>query len=347
MNLDRDPVAVTSGDPGGVGSEILLKAWLGLKHKGLPFAALHNIELLTEAAEQLGIRGVTFVPIRSLKEVTPSLFERCLPVLNIELPYTKSKTSLSETGFALGKSTPSTAKFAIHSLEKVATLLKSGEVSGVVTLPIEKSTMQIAGFNFVGHTEFFAAVAGIKNTVMGLVSEQSRAVVCPLTLHTSLSNSIAMLSKELIVGNVKTVVQSLSKYLGKTPKIAILGLNPHAGEDGLMGSEETTILKPAIKDLLDSGLHVVGPLPADTVFTPLNRIKYDVIFGMYHDQVLTPFKALYFDSAVNVTLGLPFVRTSPAHGTALDIAKVGVADEGSLISAIRVAHKWQDQVKIK
>ena len=241
--------------------------------------------------------------------------------------------------------TPNTAHvaFVIRSLEKSLEYVASQEVNAVTTMPIEKYVMQTGGFNFIGHTEYLAYKSNCIHPVMLMASPFSNLRVAPIKIHISLKQSITSLTKQDIITTIKVINNDLSKYLNKNINIALLGLNPHAGEQGIMGKEEQTIIIPALDILKKENIKVVGPLPADTAFSRSNIQKFDVIVGMYHDQVLAPFKALLFEEGVNVTLGLPFLRTSPDHGTALDIAKKNIASPNSLIAAIKLANLWQNK----
>jgi len=229
------------------------------------------------------------------------------------------------------------ARAVIASIEHAAALCRSGAASGMVTNPINKAALYDAGFAYPGHTEFLAALTGAQGRqVMMLASPELRVV--PVTVHASLRNSIAMLTAEAIVAAAQTTSAALQRDFGiAKPRLAVAGLNPHAGEQGALGNEEATIIAPAIATLRSAGIDVSGPWPPDTMFTAAARRRYDAAICMYHDQALIPLKTLDMDHGVNVTLGLPIVRTSPDHGTAYDIAGKGIANPASLIAAIRLA----------
>ena len=218
--------------------------------------------------------------------------------------------------------------------------VRAGRASAVVTNPIAKSVLYRAGFRHPGHTEFLAELAAdggqAPQPVMMLWSPA--LAVVPVTIHLSLREALGQLSTELIVSTARIAVADLKSRFGiAKPRLAISGLNPHAGEDGSLGMEDTTVVAPAVEVLRDDGIEVRGPLPADTMFHEAARKTYDCAICMYHDQALIPIKTIAFDDAVNVTLGLPFIRTSPDHGTAFDIAGTGKANPASLIAALRLA----------
>ena len=215
-------------------------------------------------------------------------------------------------------------------------LTQAGETAAVVTNPISKATLYGAGFQYPGHTEFLAALTDTPLPVMMLASPMLRVV--PITIHVSLQEAIRTLTTEIIIATSRITAEALRRDFGIAhPRLAFAGLNPHAGEQGAMGDEEIRIIRPAMQALADEGITVLGPIPADTMFTPRARQGYDVAMGMYHDQVLIPIKTLDMDGGVNVTLGLPIIRTSPDHGTAFDIAGRGIADPSSLLAALDLA----------
>lgn len=224
----------------------------------------------------------------------------------------------------------------LSSIRRAAEFAQSGRAAAMVTNPIHKNALYEAGFKHPGHTEYLAELAGIARSVMMLVGGGLRVV--PVTIHVSLRDALAMLDAEMIVATARIAARGLQTDFGvAAPRLAIAGLNPHAGESGALGREEITIIAPAIAQLKAAGVDVVGPLPADTMFHAAARARYDAAICCYHDQALIPLKTIAFETGVDVTLGLPFVRTSPDHGTALDIAGSGTASEASLISALRLA----------
>jgi 4-hydroxythreonine-4-phosphate dehydrogenase len=244
-----------------------------------------------------------------------------------------------------GRPNPANAPAVISSIERATKLALAGHAGGVVTNPISKAALYQAGFAYPGHTEFLAELTGATGQqIMMLASPMLRVV--PVTVHASLRDSIAMLTTAMIVAASRTTALALRRDFGiPSPRLAVAGLNPHAGEQGALGSEETTVVQPAIDQLRADGIAVSGPWPPDTMFTAAARKRYDVAICMYHDQALIPLKTLDMDHGVNVTLGLPIVRTSPDHGTAFDIAGKGVADPTSLIAAIKLAAQLAERRK--
>jgi 4-hydroxythreonine-4-phosphate dehydrogenase len=266
-------------------------------------------------------------------ELAMERFSEELPVLPLDVP----------EPVVAGKPDARAASAVQHSIERAVTLTQAGRASAVVTNPISKAVLTRAGFAFPGHTEFLAHLAGRPDeAVMMLASPDLRVV--PVTIHLPLKDVPTALSRQLILRTLMTVSRDVSRYFGLAhPRIAVTGLNPHAGEDGTMGSEEQDILMPAIEAARAQGLNVSGPHPADTLFHAAARQGYDVAVAMYHDQALIPFKTIAFEDGVNVTLGLPFVRTSPDHGTAFSLAGTGTANPRSLIEALRLADAMQAQ----
>jgi 4-hydroxythreonine-4-phosphate dehydrogenase len=319
------PLALTMGDPAGIGGELTLRSWLALRATGPAFVALDDPERLMGLARRMGLD----VPVRLVNDAASAgtVFPAALPVLPVVLTATPIP----------GQPDEANARCVVGSIERATMLARLGQVSGVVTNPINKAALYQAGFAYPGHTEFLAELTGaIGRQVMMLASPMLRVV--PVTVHASLRNSIAMLTTDMILAAARTTAEALRRDFGiASPRLAVAGLNPHAGEKGALGSEETTIIQPAIDVLRDEGIDVSGPWPPDTMFTAQARTRYDVAICMYHDQALIPLKTLDMDHGVNVTLGLPIVRTSPDHGTAYDIAGKGVADPTSLIAAIELA----------
>lgn len=327
MSITRDlPLAVTMGEPAGIGGELVIKAWLGRKVRQTPsFFVIDAPDRLQSLARKLDLE-ISIAPISSPKFVA-NLFSKSLPVMPIPVP------ELSKPG--LPDAINSTA--VLESIKVATSLALAGQVSAVVTNPINKQVLYKGGFPYPGHTELLADLSGaMSKPVMMLVSQDLK--VAPVTVHLSLSEAIKALNKKRIVTTVQTVAKALVKDFGiKQPQIAVAGLNPHAGEGGFLGCEEVEIITPAVTKLRSEGFSVTGPMPADTLFHQRARLTYDVVICMYHDQALLPVKTLGFFNGVNVTLGLPIVRTSPDHGTALEIAGTGIADESSFISALRLA----------
>ena len=241
-------------------------------------------------------------------------------------------------GFAPGEPSRDSGAASFAFLQEAVRLVRTGECSGIVTAPVSKSNIAQSQPDFIGQTEFFADACDLPHdtSVMMLAGPSLRTV--PMTVHCALADVPTRLTTELIVARTRIVARAMHTDFGiENPRIAIAGLNPHAGEDGRMGREEIDIIAPAIAQLRTEGIDATGPHPADTLFAPHKRDSYDVAIAMYHDQALVPLKALDFDQGVNVTLGLPIVRTSPDHGTAFDIAGKGIARPDAMIAAIRMA----------
>ena len=325
MSVSLPPLAVTMGEPAGVGGEIVLAAWQALHAAGPAFFVIDDPARLVQLA-RLVKHDITITTIISAAEAS-AVFKTALPVLSVG-------TVIASTP---GRLDPANAGAVVRSIEMAVAFAKSGAASAVVTNPIQKSTLYDAGFKYPGHTEFLGALAGGgRAPVMMLACPGLRVV--PVTVHQSLKSAVAGLTTAAIIAQSITTAAALQRDFGiAAPRLAIAGLNPHAGEAGAMGDEEARIIQPAIDALRAHGLQVTGPLPPDTMFTPRARPTYDVAICMYHDQALIPLKALDIDGGVNVTLGLNIVRTSPDHGTALDIAGKGVAHPGSLITALQMA----------
>jgi 4-hydroxythreonine-4-phosphate dehydrogenase len=314
-------LALTMGDPAGIGGELTLKTWQVRRASGPAFVALDDPERL----RALGMD----VPLRAVADAAEAeaVFAEALPVLAVPLA----------AAAVPGVPDPANARAVVESIELATKLALAGTVGAVVTNPINKAALYEAGFSYPGHTEFLADLTGARGQqIMMLASPMLRVV--PVTVHASLRDSIAMLTSEMIVAAARTTASALRRDFGlATPRLAVAGLNPHAGEKGALGQEESTIVQPAIDVLRAEGIDVSGPWPPDTMFTAAARGRYDVAICMYHDQALIPLKTLDMDHGVNVTLGLPIVRTSPDHGTAYDIAGKGVADPTSLMAALDLA----------
>lgn len=298
------PLAVTIGDPAGVGPEVIAAAW--------------------RARETLGLPSFVVVGGRAIMAAAG-----CEDVPCVDGPDGSYTPGLPDT---------EGGSIAIRSLEQAAELVRSGDCSGIVTAPVSKANIARHAPDFIGQTEFYAQQFGAEpeDAVMMLAGPSLRTV--PMTVHCALADVPALLTEDLILHRTRIVARAMHTDFGiANPRIAIAGLNPHAGENGRMGREEIAIIAPAIAKLRTEGIEATGPHPADTLFAPHRRPTYDVAIAMYHDQALVPLKALDFDEGVNVTLGLPVVRTSPDHGTAFDIAGKGIARPDAMIAAIRMA----------
>lgn len=308
------------GEPAGIGGEILLAAWRHLAGSGPVFVAIDD------PARLQALPGRTPIEVVAEPGEAAAVFGRALPVLPLG----------QRVAVNPGQPDPRHGAAVIASIVRAVALTRAGATAAVVTNPIHKATLYAAGFGFPGHTEFLAELAGGMQPVMMLAGPSVRVV--PLTVHLALALVPSRLDTRAIVRQALIVVEALRRDFGLAgPRLAVAGLNPHAGEAGSMGDEEARIIAPAVAELKARGIDVVGPLAADTMFHAAARAGYDAALCMYHDQALIPVKTLDFDAAVNVTLGLPFVRTSPDHGTALDIAGRGLARAGSLIAAIELA----------
>jgi 4-hydroxythreonine-4-phosphate dehydrogenase len=323
------PLALTLGEPAGIGPELTLAVWAKRLALNVPvFATVGDPSLLAARAKLLGLD----VPIRECSAAEAlKHFPAALPVIRAGNPATALP----------GKPDSTSALAAIAAIDRAVQLTQAGEAAAVVTNPIAKSVLYDAGFEFPGHTEYLAHLAAkggkpAPRPVMLIWSDE--LAVVPVTIHIPVKDVPTRLTSELIVETARIVARDYKKRFGiPNVRIAVCGLNPHAGEGGSIGGEDETIIAPAIEQLVSEGIDARGPYPADTLFHASARKNYDVALGMYHDQVLIPAKTLAFDRAVNVTLGLPFVRTSPDHGTAFDLAGTGRANPASLLAALKLA----------
>lgn len=318
-------IAVTMGEPGGIGGEITLQTWLHRSTATPPYFVIDDPERLRVLAERIGM-ATPIAEIASARDAHAA-FRDALPVLPVG----------DSVPLAPGKPAPQHAACVIRAIDMASDLAASGEASAVVTNPIHKSTLYDAGFRHPGHTEYLADRAGLTTPpVMMLACPELRVV--PATIHLSLTEAIRALTTAQIVHCARLTAASLQRDFGiPRPRIAVAALNPHAGEDGHLGREEIEIIHPALAQLTAEKFTVSGPSPADTLFHPDARARYDAVICMYHDQALIPLKTIDFDRGVNVTLGLPYVRTSPDHGTAFDIAGSGKANHESFAAAVVLA----------
>ena len=316
------PLALALGDPAGIGPEIAAKAWERRRQEGLaPFFAVGLPDALA---------AVWDGPIRTISDPDEAIstFDEALPVIRVD------------GGGAIipGQPTLEGARNALDSLELAVGLTRSNAASALITGPVSKAQLYAIGFAHPGQTEFVAERCGVAGdcVAMMLVGPDLRTV--PVTIHAPLREVPDLLTPELIIARARATIRGLQRQFGiEQPRIAVAGLNPHAGEEGALGREDIDIIMPAIERLRDEGFDVTGPHPADTLFHARARARYDAALCMYHDQALVPVKTLYFDEGVNMTLGLPIVRTSPDHGTAFDIAGKGEADPGAMIAALKIA----------
>jgi 4-hydroxythreonine-4-phosphate dehydrogenase len=322
--LNAPPLAITLGDPAGIGPEIVAAAWAALRLTGPSFFAVGDAATIAAAG----------CPVSRISDAQQAgaCFASALPVL--DLPLAAPVTP--------GQPTPDAAAHVIAWIERAVALALAGEVGGVVTAPIAKATLYAAGFAYPGHTEFIGALtadapmAGARGPVMMLTAKDLRVAL--VTVHVPLAQAPGLVTEARIVAVGGVVAEALARDFGVArPRLVVAGLNPHAGEGGALGQEEQLIVAPAVAALRAAGVDARGPLPADSLFHDAARTTYDAAICLYHDQALIPVKMLDFWGGVNLTLGLPIVRTSPDHGTAFDIAGKGLARPDSLIAAIRLA----------
>ncbi|HVJ55768.1 MAG TPA: 4-hydroxythreonine-4-phosphate dehydrogenase PdxA [Aliidongia sp.] len=319
------PLVLTMGEPAGIGGEIALGAWTR-RSSGIPiFAMIDDPARLRAIADKLGLT----VPLREIETLAEAVkvWPTSLPVLPIRL----AAPSMP------GRPDPRNADAVLGSIEAAVRLVQDGEAAALVTNPIQKHVLAEAGFKHPGHTEFLAELAGPGTVPIMMLACPGLRVV-PVTVHVALKDAVRMLDADRILTAARITATALRRdFAIDRPRLAVAGLNPHAGEGGLFGREEIEIIAPALDQLRREGIQVQGPLPPDTMFHLGARATYDAAICMYHDQALIPLKTIDFERGVNITLGLPFVRTSPDHGTALDIAGTGRASAESLIAALSMA----------
>ncbi len=331
----QPPMVITCGETASIAPEITAKAWAALRRdSACAFFLIADAADFIARTQAVGL-SVPVVTIDTPEEARKT-FERALPILHVPLPK-PSRAAWIDTR---------NSNFVIDVIKAAAAMCLDARASAMITNPIQKDALYAVGFKYQGHTDFLAAVSrnqGLEATdVMMLVAQDLRAV--PITVHVPLKDVPIRLTETAIVEQGIVVAKALQKYFGvASPRLAVTGLNPHAGENGAMGDEERLIIEPAINTLRMMGIAVTGPLPADTSFHAEARATYDAILCMYHDQALIPVKTLDFHGGVNVTLGLPFIRTSPDHGTALNLAGTGMAKPDSLIAAITQAAQMAKQ----
>lgn len=319
------PIILTPGDPAGIGAEISLKAYAaGVRD----FLLMEDPDRMANLAAQLGLDIPFYIAEGPLASAAPA--EDGLGIIPLSWPEPPVP----------GTADPRNGVVVIEAIRTAANWARSGKAAAIVTNPVNKAVLKAAGFTHPGHTEFLATLSPPRpgGPVMMLASEELRVV--PATVHIPLREVTTQLTTADLIDKGRILGEALQRYFGcTTPRIALCGLNPHAGEDGQFGDEDGRIIAPAVAALCQDGIAATGPHSADTLFHPAARERYDAVIGMYHDQVLIPLKTIDFDGGVNVTLGLDFIRTSPDHGTAFDIAGSGVARPDSLIAAIRMARQ--------
>ncbi|UAJ09492.1 4-hydroxythreonine-4-phosphate dehydrogenase PdxA [Polymorphobacter megasporae] len=322
MPVPLAPLAIALGDPAGIGPEIVAAAWAArITHNLPPFFAIGDMR---------SIRGVWDGPVVALGAPgdAAAMFPHALPLVQVDDPGEIIPGAPNLPG----------ARCALDSLEIAVGLTRTGTASGIVTGPVSKAQLYQIGFTYPGQTEFIAERCGISggNVVMMLAGPTLRTV--PVTIHTPFAQVPHILTTDLIVSRARVTARGLQRDFGiAAPRLAVAGLNPHAGENGTLGRQEIDVIIPAIDILRAEGIDVTGPTSADAMFHATARAKYDAAICMYHDQALIPLKTIHFDDGVNITLGLPIVRTSPDHGTAFDIAGQGIASPAAMIAAIRMA----------
>jgi 4-hydroxythreonine-4-phosphate dehydrogenase len=324
------PLALTLGEPAGIGPDIALLAWQRREAGEGAFLVIGDCEYLARRARLMGLE-IPLATIAAPAEAA-AVFDQALPVLDRPL----------DAQPVPGTPDPAAAGAVVGAIETAVALALDGAVAGIVTNPIHKDALYRAGFAHQGHTDFLAHLARqaghAAEPVMMLSAGSLRTV--PLTIHIPLKEVPGAISGDLIVRQARVVARELSGLLGGRPaRLAVAGLNPHAGENGAIGTEERDVIAPAVARLQSEGVDVTGPLSADTLFHDEVRGRFDVFLCMYHDQALIPVKTIGFHQGVNTTLGLPFVRTSPDHGTALALAGTGEANPSSLLAALKLARQ--------
>ena len=333
------PLALTLGEPAGIGPDITIAAWRARAERELPpFYLLADPKFIARRARRIA-PDVNIAAVEPAAAATA--FKTALPVVDIGVPVSAEP----------GRPDASSAPAAIAAIRQAVADVGSGAAGAIVTNPVAKNVLYRSGFAEPGHTEYLAKLAhellagsagAPAHPVMMLWSPE--LAVVPVTIHLPLKDVVSRLTGDLVVETGRIVAHDLRERFGiARPRLAIAGLNPHAGEDGAMGDEDLTVVRPAIERLNADGIDARGPLSADTMFHEAARATYDAALCMYHDQALIPIKTLAFDHAVNVTLGLPFIRTSPDHGTAFDIAGTGRADPSSLIAALKLAARLANE----
>jgi len=319
--MPRAPLAVSLGDPAGIGAEVIAKSWERRSADNLPpFFAVGDIR---------SVQAVWAGPVEAIEDPSEAAgrFDEVLPIITV-----------AHSGTTPGKPDLVGARTALDSLELAVGLARSGAASAVVTGPVSKAQLYAVGFVHPGQTEFVAERCGVAGHHVAMMLAGPTLRVVPVTTHIPLAAVPEALTVERIVGKGRAAIRGLQRQFGiERPRLAVAGLNPHAGEGGALGREEIEIIAPAIERLREEGAEVSGPYPPDIMFNDRNRRHYDAALCMYHDQGLIPLKTLHFDEGINVTLGLPIVRTSPDHGTAFDIAGKNAAHPGAMICAIRTA----------
>lgn len=337
MTNKISPLAVTMGEPAGIGADIILSTYrLSAQHALPVFGVIGCVQTLRRRAHLTEHSSIEIIPITCMSHV-PRAFERGLPVLDLPL----------EHEARAGKPCSQSASRVIEWMDLAVKLALDGDISGMVTAPIHKATLYQAGFRHEGHTDYLAHLAVMAGypaqPVMMLSAGDFRTI--PLSVHIPLAQVPAAVTHDAIVTQAHIIDLGLKRYFDiAQPRIAVAGLNPHAGENGAIGLEDRDIIAPAVQALKQAGLTAFGPISADTLFHEQARATYDAALCMYHDQALIPVKAIGFHEGINTTLGLPFIRTSPDHGTALELAGTGTANPSSFIAALKQAARMTGDI---
>ncbi len=314
-----EKVAITMGEPGGIGPEVALKAAAATRKICIP-VLVGDAEVFKAVQRLLGIDDFLRV-VKKPAEVAPDVIQ------------------VIDTGragdFKMGRPTADGASASVSAIKSAVRLAKEGKVRAIVTAPISKEALKLAGYGWTGHTEMLAELTGTEDYTMMLIGGELRVIL--VTIHTSLKDVPSQITESAVIRTLKLAGRAASMLGIENPRIAVAGLNPHAGEAGMFGHEENDIIAPAIEKARGEGIMASGPYPPDTVYFRAARGEFDIVVSMYHDQGLIPLKLLAFESGVNVTVGLPIIRTSPDHGTAYEIAGKGQANPSSMIEAVRLA----------
>lgn len=320
-------LAITIGDPGGIGPEVVVKALPAVSGECLPLV-IGDYAVIEDAVRTFGV-SLKIRKVENADEASPSPDSLwCLDTGSIR-------------AFPRGRADKENGAACVGYIEKAVALAMEKKVDAMVTAPISKEALKLAGFSWPGHTEMLAQLTGAKEYAMMLTGGQLKVIL--VTIHTALKNVAGLVTKEQVLKTIRLAKKACDMLGIKRPVIAVSGLNPHAGESGIMGTEEKDEISPAIDEAKKEGILADGPYPPDVIFRKAYKGEVDMVVCMYHDQGLIPLKMIAFDKGVNVTVGLPIIRTSPDHGTAYDIAWKGIADPASMIEAIRLAMKLRVQ----
>jgi 4-hydroxythreonine-4-phosphate dehydrogenase len=344
-------LAITMGDPGGIGPEIIVKALCSSKLKNVCIPiVIGDVNVVAEALSLLNLPLKLKIikspdeskPAKGSIEVVDVILPHPCPTDGRRAPFLKGgiKSGIVKVGmgrFEKCKPTPEGGKACVSYIKKAVEFALSKKVNGIVTAPISKEALKMAGFKWPGHTEMLADLTNTKDYTMMLIGKPLRVIL--VTIHTALKNVPDLITNSKVLKTIRLAKKACDMLNIRNPRIAVAGLNPHAGEAGIFGDEEIKKIIPAVKEAIKEGIPVAGPYPPDTIFHKAYKGEVDIVVCMYHDQGLIPLKMIAFDKGVNVTIGLPFVRTSPDHGTAYDIAWKGVANPSSMIEAIKMAAK--------